>query len=236
MIASSDSNPAFSGPVSGTLFIVSGPSGAGKSTLVSAVIKRNPGMQYCPSFTTRPQRPGEVDGREYHFVSREQFAEMVRRNELFEHATVYGHQYGRSKELILDGLRAGRDVVMNVDVQGAASARVVLPDSVSIFIMPPSLDVLRRRLEERGTEVGSMLERRLDIARQEIRRYPEFDYVLVNDDLDSVPVEFETIIHAERRSRINRGAWMDEGWRRAGRHRKAAMERTAEQIVATFAG
>lgn len=234
MIAEAENRPSPSDSARGILFVVSGPSGAGKSTLVSAVVAGDPLLRYCSSFTTRPQRPGEVNGLDYCFVSRAQFAEMVRSGQLFEHATVYGFQYGRSKELILNSLKSGGDVIMNVDVQGAAAIRGVLPESVSIFIMPPSMEVLRHRLQARGTEISTKLKQRLRIASEEIRRYPEFDYLIVNDALDAAPRALEAIVRTERHKRDGTAEVSEDLRMLAERHRREAMSQTTGKILETF--
>ncbi len=185
----------------GLLFIVSGPSGVGKSTLVNRVIARVPNLVYSVSYTTRPQRPTEIEGRDYHFVSRREFERMREAGELIEWAEVYGHLYGRSHAALERELAAGRDVILSIDVQGAAAFRRLPLRSVSIFVLPPSFEVLVERLRARATEHRLSLEQRLAIARQEVQHYRDFDYVIINDRLEEALALLEAIILAERQRR-----------------------------------
>jgi guanylate kinase len=188
----------------GLLFIVSGPSGAGKSTLVNRVLARVPGLVYSISYTTRPQRPTEVEGRDYHFISRREFERLRETGELIEWAEVYGHLYGRSQAALRRELEAGRDVIVSIDVQGAATLRRLPLDSVSIFILPPSFEVLAERLRARERDLSGNVERRLAIACEEVRQYRDFDYVIINDRLDDALALLEAIILAERHRRSRR--------------------------------
>ena len=182
----------------GTLFVVSSPSGGGKGTIIRHVLDVVPNLSYSVSFTTRAPRLGEVDGREYFFVNRENFEEMVAAGEFLEWACVHGNFYGTAKNQILTETAAGADIILEVDVQGAASVRQLLMDSVSIFILPPSLDVLRQRLLARGTDSPEELEVRLRNAPQELKQYSAFDYVIINDEIDRAAGQLASIIHAER--------------------------------------
>jgi guanylate kinase len=182
----------------GTLFVVSSPSGGGKGTIIREVLDVVPNLSYSVSFTTRAPRPGESDGREYFFVSREVFDEMVASGEFLEWACVHGNYYGTAKRQVVQETAAGVDIVLEVDVQGAASVRQLLLDSVSIFILPPSYEVLKGRLIARGTDTPEELEVRLRNAPQELRQYSAFDYVIINDEVDRAAAQLASIIYAER--------------------------------------
>lgn len=182
----------------GTLFVVSSPSGGGKGTIIREVLDVVPNLGYSVSFTTRTPRPGEVDGREYFFVSREIFDEMVAAGEFLEWACVHGNYYGTAKRQVVEETAAGVDIVLEVDVQGAASVRQLLLDSVSIFILPPSYEVLKERLIARGTDTPEELEVRLRNAPEELRQYSAFDYVIINDEVDRAAAQLASIIDAER--------------------------------------
>ena len=182
----------------GTLFVVSSPSGGGKGTIIRHVLEVVPNLSYSVSFTTRAPRPGEVNGREYFFVSRDVFEEMVAAGEFLESACVHGNYYGTAKLQVGEETAAGVDIVLEVDVQGAASVRQLLLDSVSIFILPPSYEVLRERLIARGTDTPEELEVRLRNAPAELRQYSKFDYVIFNDEVERAAGQLASIIYAER--------------------------------------
>ena len=184
----------------GTLFVVSSPSGGGKGTIIRHVLEvvAVENLSYSVSYTTRAPRQGEVDGREYFFISRETFDEMVVAREFLEWACVHGNFYGTSKKQIMDQTAAGADIILEVDVQGAASVRQLLMDSVSIFILPPSYEVLRQRLIRRGTDSPEELEVRLRNAPVELKQYAAFDYVIINDEIDRASAQLASIIYAER--------------------------------------
>jgi guanylate kinase len=182
----------------GTLFVVSSPSGGGKGTLIRHVLDVVPNLSYSVSFTTRAPRPGEMNGREYFFVGREFFDEMVAAGEFLEWACVHGNYYGTAKRQVAEETAAGVDIVLEVDVQGAASVRQLLLDSVSIFILPPSYEVLKERLIARGTDTPEELEVRLRNAPEELRQYSAFDYVIINDEVDRAAAQLASIIYAER--------------------------------------
>lgn len=191
------------GPIShpsprGTLFVVSSPSGGGKGTIIRHVLACVDNLSYSVSFTTRAPRLSEVDGREYFFVNRETFDEMVAAGEFLEWACVHGNFYGTSKRQIIEETGAGADIILEVDVQGAASVRQLLMDSVSIFILPPSYEVLRQRLIARGTDSPPELEVRLRNAPQELKQYSAFDYVIINDEIERAAGQLASIIYAER--------------------------------------
>jgi guanylate kinase len=184
----------------GTLFVVSSPSGGGKGTLIRHVfdVVAVENLSYSVSYTTRAPRQGEVDGREYFFVSQETFKEMVAAGEFLESACVHGNLYGTAKNQIIEEINAGADIILEVDVQGAASVRKLLMDSVSIFILPPSYEVLRQRLIARGTDSPEELEVRLRNAPDELKQYSAFDYVIINDEIERASGQLASIIYAER--------------------------------------
>lgn len=182
----------------GTLFVVSSPSGGGKGTLIQRVREVVDNLSYSVSYTTRGPRPGEVNGREYFFVDRVTFDEMVAGGEFLEWACVHGNLYGTSRRQIDEQTAAGIDIILEVDVQGAASVRQLLMDSVSVFILPPSFEVLRQRLCTRGTDTPEELEVRLRNAPEELKQYSLFDYVIINDEIERAVGQLASIIHAER--------------------------------------
>ena len=182
----------------GTLFVVSSPSGGGKGTLIRRVLERVDNLSYSVSYTTRGPRPNEQNGREYFFVDRATFDEMVASGEFLEWACVHGNFYGTSRRQIAEKTAAGLDMILEVDVQGAASVRQLLMDSVSVFILPPSFEVLRQRLCARGTDTPESLEVRLRNAPAELRQYSSFDYVIINDEIERAAGQLASIIYAER--------------------------------------
>ena len=182
----------------GTLYIVTAPSGAGKTTLVHAVLEREPGLALSVSYTTRPPRPGEVDGRDYRFVSREEFLRLRDGGELLEWAEVHGNYYGTSRTWIETQLQQDRDVLLEIDWQGARQVRRMFPHAVSIFILPPSLEALEARLRGRGTDSEATIARRLAAAREEMRHVEEFDYVIINDRLERAIDELTAVVRAAR--------------------------------------
>ncbi|MCL6555962.1 MAG: guanylate kinase [Burkholderiales bacterium] len=184
--------------MSGNVFVVSAPSGAGKTSLVRALLAADPQVKLSISYTTRPPRPGEVDGMHYHFVSVEQFMEMLNRGEFLESAEVYGNYYGTSQRWIEEQLAAGTDILLEIDWQGAAQVRRLMPKAVSIFILPPSLEALRQRLTGRGQDSEAVIERRLAAAREDMSHVGEFDYVIINDDFDTASRDLQAVVRAQR--------------------------------------
>lgn len=184
----------------GDLFIVSSPSGGGKTTLIRRLLEAPPGatLHFSVSHTTRPMRAGEKNGREYHFVTVEEFQRMVQRDEFLEHNEVHDNIYGTSKAEVLPRLAAGEDVVLDIDVQGARDVRKVYPGAVSIFIVPSSAAELERRLVSRGLDGPEAIRKRLINAAREIQEAPSFEYVIVNDDLDRATLELQSIVRARR--------------------------------------
>jgi guanylate kinase len=184
--------------VDGTLFIVAAPSGAGKSTLVNSLLEREPDISLSISHTTRPPRPGEQYGRHYYFVERADFEREVAEGIFLEHAEVHGNFYGTSRTTVQDLLRQGRDVLLEIDWQGAAQIRKTQPDCVSVFILPPSRAELERRLRGRGSDSAEVIERRLRNSRGEIAHAHEFDYIIVNDRFEDALDGLQAIVRAVR--------------------------------------
>jgi guanylate kinase len=182
----------------GNLIIVSAPSGAGKTTLVAGALGRDNRARPSISFTSRHPRAGEKQGVHYHFVSRAEFEAMIANGDFLEWAEVHGNLYGTSRRAVEEVRSSGSDVILTIDIQGAAQARQLFPDAVSVFIMPPSLDALAERLESRGTDTAHDRRLRLESALHEMEQYVNFDYVVINDDLNRAINELGAIITAER--------------------------------------
>ena len=182
----------------GTLFIVAAPSGAGKSTLVNALLEREPDISLSISHTTRPPRPSEQYGRHYYFVEREEFQREVSEGIFLEHAEVHGNFYGTSRKTVQDLLHQGRDVLLEIDWQGAQQVRKAKPDCVGVFILPPSRPELERRLRGRGSDSEEVIERRLRNSRGEIAHAHEFDYIIVNDRFEDALDTLQAIVRAVR--------------------------------------
>jgi len=182
----------------GNLIIVSGPSGAGKSALVTGVLRSMPRVRFSVSFTTRAPRGTEQDGIEYYFVDRDAFQSLIREDALLEWAEVHDNYYGTSRKFVDDTLECGEDVILDIDVQGAQTIRGKRPDTVSVFVLPPSYEALRERLERRSLDEGLVIKQRLKRACNEIRRYKEYDYLIVNEDLAGSIRELEAIISGSR--------------------------------------
>jgi guanylate kinase len=189
-----------SSPSPGDLFIVSSPSGGGKTTLIRRLLESPPGapLHFSVSHTTRPMRKGEADGREYHFVSAEVFQRMAQADEFLEHNEVHGHIYGTSRGEVLPRLAGGEDVVLDIDVQGARDIRRAYPKAVSIFIVPASLEVLEQRLRSRGLDGEEAIRKRLINAAREVQQAEEFQYVIVNDDIERATLELQSVVRARR--------------------------------------
>jgi guanylate kinase len=184
-------------PDRGALFVVTGPSGVGKSTLIRDAMAQIPGLAFSVSATTRSPRPGEVDGREYHFLGADAFAARVAAAEFLEHATVYDRRYGTLSAPTFAALASGRSLVLDIDVQGARQVKESCPDCVRIFVLPPSLAALETRLRARGTETDEVLARRMAQVELQLRGAPEFDYVVINDELDTARAVFQGVFLAE---------------------------------------
>jgi guanylate kinase len=189
----------------GHLFVIAAPSGAGKTSLVRALMERVPSLQFSISYTTRKQRPNETHGRDYFFVARDEFEAMAARGEFLEHARVFDNCYGTARSQVEASLATGQDLILEIDWQGAQQIRRALPECRSIFILPPSRAELERRLRGRGTDAEDVIQRRLQDAATDMRHWPEFDYVVVNDDFERALGELHAIVQgrgdASRRER-----------------------------------
>lgn len=199
----------------GILFVISSPSGGGKGTLIRRILTHMPRLGYSVSWTTRAPRQGEANGRDYHFVTAEEFNAARERGEFLEWAIVHGNLYGTSLKVVERELAAGRDIVLEIDVQGAATVRRTGIEAVSIFILPPSFEILRRRLIGRKSENSEALAVRLQNSRGEVEHYREFDYLVLNDDVERAATQLSSIVYAERARRVRQ-------------------ERLAERVLATF--
>ena len=182
----------------GFLIVISAPSGTGKTTLYSMLMKSVCGIQYSISYTTRKPRKGEINGKDYFFVSKEEFRKMIERGEFLEWAEVHGHLYGTSRSQIEKAIREGKDVLLDIDTQGAINIKNQIKDAVLIFILPPSWEELERRLKLRGTENQEEIKKRLKTAREEVKKINFYDYVIVNDEIQKAFEQLKSIIIAER--------------------------------------
>ncbi len=180
----------------GRLYVISGPSGTGKGTVCGELLKEI-GNEFSVSMTTRDPREGEVDGRDYYFVSKEVFLEHIEAGNFLEHATVFDNLYGTPKDMVMNRLERGRNVILDIDVQGGLQVKRAMPEAVLIFILPPSLAELRKRLEGRGTETKEKVEKRLGQALNEIRLIGEYDYYIVNENIDEAVALAKSIMAAE---------------------------------------
>jgi guanylate kinase len=178
----------------GRLYVFAAPSGAGKTSLVRALMQREPGLRFSISCTTRPPRPSEVHGRDYYFLSPAEFERLVEAGEFLEHARVFDNRYGTPRQPVQAALESGQDLILEIDWQGAAQVRAALPESVSIFILPPSRAELERRLRGRGTDSAEVIARRLRDAAADMTHWREFDKVVVNDDFDRALDELQAIV------------------------------------------
>jgi guanylate kinase len=185
----------------GNLFVVVAPSGAGKTSLVKALLEKEPNIRLSISYTTRKPREGEVNAGDYHFVDRASFEKMIAHGDFLEYAAVYGNYYGTSKRWIEDQLSGDHDVLLEIDWQGAAQLRNMFPHLVGIFILPPSLAELRKRLESRGKDAPEAIERRMASAREEISHVLEFEYIIVNERFEAALSDLISLVHATRVSR-----------------------------------
>ncbi|MBN1822827.1 MAG: guanylate kinase [Endomicrobiales bacterium] len=183
----------------GIIFVVSAPSGAGKSTLSGHVVARIPDLKYSISCTTRAPRPGEKNGVHYFFVTKGRFSGMVKKGEFLEWAKVHGHMYGTPKSYISKCVKNGKDIILDIDVQGGLNVRKIYPDSVMIFVMTPNFAVLEKRLKERKKDSRETIKKRLENAKKEITYIPKYDYLIINDKLDVAISELKEIILGERR-------------------------------------
>ena len=182
----------------GTLYIVAAPSGAGKSSIVNAVLARDPQIALSISFTSRQPRPGERHAQHYNFVTADEFKGMIRAEDFFEYAQVHGDWKGTARQSVEPQLSAGKDVLLEIDWQGARQVRLKVPDAVSVFILPPSRAALEQRMRNRGQDSEEVIQRRLAAAREEMSHYDEFDYVIVNDVFDEAVAQMHAIFTASR--------------------------------------
>jgi guanylate kinase len=187
----------------GSIIVVSAPSGSGKSTLIRQLLARVPDLTFSVSYTTRPPRPGERNGRDYFFVSHDRFELLIARGEFIEWAKVHGNYYGTARKQILAARNAGRDILLDIDVQGHRQVRRQLPKAVSIFILPPSFQELERRLRRRHSDSPEAIQRRLSTARKEITHWPEYDYLVVNSHLHESARALRDVVLAARLRRDN---------------------------------
>ncbi len=220
-----------------TVYIISAPSGSGKSTLVDKVRELVPDLDFSVSYTTRAPRGNEQNGREYFFVSREEFEEMIRRDEFLEYADVFGNYYGTAKSVLQQAEKRGKDLLLDIDVQGAKQIKRKLPSALSIFIMPPDRNVLEARLRKRSLDTDEVIQRRLVTASGEIENYKKYDYILVNDRLDESIEALQAILLAERlkRSGVHGPADDVKMLSRAEGCRLANIRERLQPILASFA-
>jgi guanylate kinase len=217
-----------------TVFIISAPSGSGKSTLVNNVRKLIPDLEFSVSYTTRKPRGNEQNGREYFFISRPEFEARIAKNEFLEYAAVFGNYYGTARRFLEQAEEQGRDLLLDIDVQGAAQIKSKVPDAVSIFILPPNRQQLEQRLRDRGLDSEEVIHRRLLNASREIENYRKYDYILVNDRLDESTENLKSILMAERLKRS--GQHVDDSVRR--RAESCRLDNVRERlrpILASFA-
>ncbi|HEX9019695.1 MAG TPA: guanylate kinase [Nitrospirota bacterium] len=195
----------------GLLFVVSAPSGAGKTTLCRAVADSFENLVHSISYATRAPRSGEIDGRDYHFVSRDRFEDMVRAGDFAEWATVHSNLYGTSRRVLDDMIVKGIDVILDIDTQGARQIKAKYDAAVFVFIMPPSLDILEERLRNRKSDHEEEIRKRMQRAREEIKDYTMYDYIIVNRDFDRALTELRSVVLAERcRTPLINGAWIED--------------------------
>jgi guanylate kinase len=190
--------PTKAPPASGCLFVLAAPSGGGKTSLVAALMQREPGIRLSVSYTTRTPRPGETDGVHYHFIDEGQFLALQEKGEFLEHAHVHGNWYATSATWLAAEVARGHDVLLEIDWQGATQVRRLIPEAVHIFILPPSLQLLRERLEKRGQDSAEVIRRRLEAAQEEMRHCADFDYVIMNQDFARAVDDLSAIVRAAR--------------------------------------
>ncbi|MFQ5926405.1 MAG: guanylate kinase [Terriglobia bacterium] len=215
------------------LFIVSGPSGSGKTTLVEHLLRKLPNTMFSVSYTTRAPRAGEQNGREYHFVSRAEFEAMSQRGEFLEQARVFDDSYGTHRSYLEQAQQEGKDLILDIDVQGAAQVKALQPDAVSVFVLPPSCEDLKQRLRARGVDAVPVIERRLEFARREIREIDAYDYVVINDELARACAAVEAIAQAEQWARRD-GAASTAGETLAAQYRREAQRERVSAILESF--
>ena len=181
----------------GCLFIISAPSGTGKTSLVKALLQSNLNLNLSVSHTTRPPRPGEVNGREYHFISIEDFKRMLFSNEFLESAEVYGNYYGTSRHWVDEAIASGNDILLEIDCQGAKQIKNIFPESIGIFILPPSIEALAMRLKARAQDDSEIIQKRLAAVREEVSHIVEFDYIIINNQFDEALNDLICVVRGE---------------------------------------
>jgi guanylate kinase len=218
------------------VLIISAPSGSGKSTLVNQLLQLVPKLDFSISYTTRAPRGKEVDGKQYRFVPLEEFKNMIAANEFLEYAEVFGKYYGTARRFLREAEQSGHDLLLDIDVQGAAQIKRKLPDAVSIFVLPPNRKTLEKRLRERGEDAEDVIERRLVTASGEIENYDKYDYILINDVLDESIASLQSIVSAERLRYASRALTEEENetLRRAERSRLANVSERVQPILESF--
>jgi len=218
------------------IYIISAPSGSGKSTLVNELLKLVPDMDFSISYTTRPPRGSEENGKQYHFVSRKEFEQMIRGDEFLEHADVFGNYYGTARRFLREAEQNGHDLLLDIDVQGAQQIKQTLPDAASIFILPPNRSTLEQRLRERGEDAEQVIQRRLVTATQEISNYDKYNYLLINDKLEESVESLQTIVLSERLCRLRRPLSTEERTvvELAAHCRLAQVRNRVQPILASF--
>jgi guanylate kinase len=219
------------------VYIISAPSGSGKSTLVNVLLAMTPRLDFSISYTTRPVRGSEQNGKQYYFVSRQDFEQMIADDEFLEHASLYGRDYyGTARRFLREAEEKGHDLLLDIDVQGAAQIKQKLPDAVSIFVLPPDRKTLEWRLRKRGEDSDEVIDRRLDAARREIENYDKYDYILINDKLEESSDSLQAIVLSERlsRSKSSLSAGDQEIVELANRQRLANMRNRVLPILASF--
>lgn len=184
----------------GTLYIISAPSGTGKSTIVANLLKSDPNLHFSVSATTREPREGEIDGVDYFFMSREEFSELIYSGGMLEHAEFCGNCYGTPKKPVYEALERGQDVILEIETVGAYKVMMAEPEAVSIFILPPSLEALKQRLEKRGTDTQEIISQRVAEAESEIKKAGKYDYIVINDNLDKAVEDVKTVMKAAKMS------------------------------------
>ena len=226
--------------MSGILYIISAPSGSGKSTLVNELRKFVPSLEFSISYTTRPPRGSEQNGREYYFIARDQFEKMIRNDEFLEYADVFGNYYGTAKSVLHQAAKRGNDLLLDIDVQGERQVKQKMPDAVSIFVLPPSRRELESRLRKRSLSENvhseEVIRRRLDTARKEIENYPNYDYILINDRLEQSVDRLQAIVLGERFKRSGKPPSPNERsyLEAAEKSLKSNMEEKIKSILASF--
>ncbi len=226
-------------PFKPLIYIISAPSGSGKSTLVNELLRLVPNLDFSISYTTRALRGSEQDGKQYYFISRETFEQMIRDDKFLEHANVFGNRgdcYGTARRFLREAEEKKHDLLLDIDVQGAAQVKRKLPDAVSIFVLPPDRKTLEWRLRKRGEDAEDVIHRRLVTARSEIENYDKYDYILINDDLEESVESLQAIVLSERLRRSGRPLSAEEQKivEQADHHRLANVRDRVKPILASF--